>query len=31
MTEDEAFAAIRDGWDAEIARPTDPGSANAIN
>jgi hypothetical protein len=31
MTEDEAFAAIRDGWEAELARPTDPGSTQAIN
>ena len=31
MSEDEAFAAIRAGWEAEIARPTHPGSTNAIN
>jgi hypothetical protein len=31
MTEDEAFTAIRDGWEAELARSTDAGSTNAIN
>jgi hypothetical protein len=31
ITEEEAFSAIRDGWEAELARPTAPGSTQAIN
>ena len=31
LSEDEAFEQIREGMEAEIARPTDPGSTQAIN
>jgi hypothetical protein len=31
LSEDEALAQIRAGIDAELARPTDPGSTQAIN
>jgi len=31
LSEDEAFEQIREGIEAEIARPTDPGSTEAIN
>ena len=31
MTEDEAFAEIRDGIESELSRPTDPGSTQAMN
>ena len=31
LSEDEAMAQIRDGMEAELARPTDPGSTRAMN
>jgi Domain of unknown function (DUF5076) len=31
MSEDEALAEIRSGMEAELQRPTDPGSTQAIN
>jgi len=31
LSADEAFEQIREGIEAEIARPTDPGSTEAIN
>ncbi len=31
MSEDEAFAAIREGLEAELDRPTDGGSTRSIN